>query len=165
MVNHPGGRTALRRRTGAAFTLLELIVVMSIIVTLSLIAMPRMSNSIALHRVESAANRIALDLKMAREHAMVTSTGQEVQFNLDDGAYTLGGLNDLERPDQAYVVYLNREPYGVELASVTMKGGATSVVFDGFGMPDTHGTVVIRLGRHQRSIIWNASNGIPQIGS
>lgn len=152
-------------RARPSFTLLELIVVMSIIVTLSLIAMPRLSNSIALHRVQSAANRIALDLKMTRERAMVESTSREIKFDLDGGSYLITGLNDFERRNQAYVVHLNKEPYGVTLVSVVLKPGATSVVYDGFGVPDTHGTIVVRLGRHQRSIVWNATNGLPQIGS
>lgn len=146
-----------------AFTLAELIVVMIIIVTMSVIAMPRVSNALTLHRVEAAANRLAMDLRMAREHAKLKSTSQEVKFYETLSSYEVGGVANLDHPAERYVVDLSAEPYRVVIAEVALKGGATSVNFDAFGVPDVHGSIVIRMGQHQRTVSWDSQNGVPQI--
>ena len=147
------------RPTDTGFSLVELIIVLTIIVTLSAIAIPRFGNSIALRRVEAAARRISTDLEYARQHAIATSTPQEVRFLAsNDPGYTLVGVQHLDRSAAEYAVAAARDLDGAEGVSIDF-GGDLSVVFDIYGKPDSGGTVQIRVGNYARTITLDAETG------
>lgn len=132
---------------------------LAILSIVSAIAIPRYGNSIALHRVEAAARRIAADLDLARNHAMNASAPQEVQFNAaNDPGYTLVGLAHLDHPVDEYTVSADRDLDGAEGVSIDF-GGDLSVIFDIYGKPDSGGTVQIRVGAHNRTITLDAETG------
>jgi type II secretory pathway pseudopilin PulG len=151
-------RVALR-----AFTLFEMVTVATIIVIISAMAIPRFGNSIALRRVEGAAQRIAADLELAQRHAMTASTSQEVRFVAGNSpAYRLVGLSHPDHPDQEYAVSQADDLNGAEGVAIDF-GGDLVVNFDMYGKPDSGGTVEIRVGNKFRTITLDAETGLPSI--
>jgi type II secretory pathway pseudopilin PulG len=149
-----------RPKSGATgFSLAELVIAFVIVLTFAGIAIPRFGNSIALQRVEAAARRISNDLVYARQHAMTTSTNQEVRFAAaNDPGYTLVGMQHLDRSADEYAVSAARDLDGAEGLSIDF-GGDLSVIFDIYGKPDSGGTVQIRVGIHDRTITLDAETG------
>jgi prepilin-type N-terminal cleavage/methylation domain-containing protein len=127
------------------FTLLELIMVIMVISLLASLALPRFASSQARHRAEAGARRVSTDLELAQRHARTTSTSVTVTFDTANEDYLLAGVPDPERPGQDYRVYLERDPYQIDIVAVDFDGGA-SVTFDGYGLPDNPGAVLLRAG-------------------
>ncbi len=145
-----------RRR--CAFSMLELTVVLFVIGVLAAMAAPRYANFVAERHVEAAANRIAIDLAFAQRLARFSSTAQRINFNPAANTYVLVGVQDPDHPARAYAVRLADEPYEATLVSAEL-GGDDRVVFDGYGMPDSDGTIVIRAGTRQKTITLDGQTG------
>lgn len=128
--------------TARAFTLVELMVVMAIIATLALMAVPRFNNALGPRRAEMAANRVAADLDYARRHARMTATTVAVRFEATNSAYTLVGVADPDHPTQTYIVKLGDDPYRAALGSIDL-GGDTNLIFDGWGDADTRAAIAV----------------------
>lgn len=138
--------------------------VLAILGVLSAIAVPKFQRSIARQRADAAATRVAADLRFARKRAMQRSTTQSIVFTLAAGndAYGLPSVPGLNDPTTAYRVPLSAEPYNASLTTVTL-GGDLTLIFDGFGVPDSGGTIVLRVGEFVKTITINASTGEPTI--
>ncbi len=151
----------LRRYQRAArygFSLLELILVLAIIVTLSAIAAPRYANATSRYRAEVAGRRIAADLDQARGLAKATSASITVTFDVVNDQYTLAGVRSLKKAATDSIVVLSEEPYRVTL-EVALFGGDGVVVFDGYGIPDSGGNVVVSCGGYQATVNLSAQTG------
>lgn len=145
-------------RTRPGFSIVEMVLVVAIIGTLASIAVPRFSEVLARQRIDAAAQRIVQDLNFAWNRAYVESKTRTARFSLTNQNYTLHGVTGLDRPDLTYKTELQAEPYGVELFSADF-GGDREINYDADGVPDSGGTVVIRLGSLQRTIEVNADTG------
>jgi|CXWL01.1.fsa_nt_gi prepilin-type N-terminal cleavage/methylation domain-containing protein len=147
------------RSARPGFSMVELFCVVVIIGILSAMAVPRFGNSIALHSADAAARRIAADIELARRHALTTSTSQTVRLQSGKLAnYTLVGVPHPNHPRQPYTVSLAKDCYGVGLESYDV-GGDLELVFDMYGVPDSAGQLVIRIGAHTRTIAIDAKTG------
>lgn len=141
------------------FTLIELVTVVAIIAITAAIAIPRFGNSLARIRVERAAHRITSDLSLAQQHARATSASQPVQFQCgDDNCYALPGVRDIDHSTAKYQVNLSESPYGATLVAAKF-GGDAEIIFDGYGMPDSGGSIVVQVADHLRMITINAETG------
>jgi len=69
--------------------------------------------------------------------------------NLDDSSIT-------------YVTKLTDEPYRAELISANL-GGDAQVTFDGYGVPDSGGTIVVRHSGVQKTIVLNEYSGRAEV--
>lgn len=141
-----------------AFTLIELVIVMAILGAIAGIAVPRLGNANLHYRVESAAWRIATDLSSARRQARISGTRHKVAFDLSAHKYSIlskSGDDDYNLIDE---VDLSVEPYGVIIISVDFEDH-TDIKFDGFGVPNRGGIIVIQAGTHQKTITVDASSG------
>ena len=139
-------------------TLVELVLVAAILAILSAVVVPRFGASVTWRRVEGAARRISSDLNLAQQHARQTSTSQTVMFNLAAHSYRVVGLPDPAHPGSEYAVLLNESPYNVKIVSVDL-GGDANLVFDGFGTPDSGGTIVVRCGNYRAVITVDSGTG------
>ena len=145
-------------RRQAAFTLLELVLVLAIITVLAGIAVPRYAAAQQNFRADAAAQRLVADLAMARLRARSQSNSQTVVFNLASSQYQMPGVQDLKNPANTYTVLLSGVPYQAKLVSVDF-GGTSQATFDGYGMPNCGGTVVISAGGVQRTVVLDANSG------
>lgn len=129
-----------------------------IIGVLAAIAAPRFSSSIALRQVDAAARRIVVDLALAQRRSRISNVDQTVQFDPTTQQYTLVGMPHPDHPAREYSVFLQEEPYSATLVSADF-GGDEEIIFDVFGLPDSGGSVVIRVGSHVRTITVDADTG------
>jgi len=147
-----------RRKSGAGVTSLELVIIVLIVGILASAAIPALSHSLSAHRVESAAQRVKLDLELARRRARVSSSSQSVQFDSASSSYTLPGVSHLDHPGLDYAVDLAGPPYDSLITSVDF-GGDEQVIFNGYGLPDSGGAVVLQSGQYQRTVTLDAEQG------
>lgn len=142
------------------FTLAETVIVLAIVGILAAIAVPRLSSSIALQRVEATARRIVVDLAFAQRRAKSSNAAQTVRFDTVTQEYIFVGMPHPDAPAREYGVSLQKEPYRATLVSVNLNNGnSNEIIFDVFGVPDGGGSVVISVGSHVRTITVDADTG------
>ena len=146
---HPNDARIDSRRS--AFTLAEMLLVMVILGMLTAIAAPRYSGFVARRRVEAAARRVAADLSLAQRRARISSASQAVNFDVSGDFYELPGVSDPDHQSLAYKVSLGDEPYLAIIVSANF-GGTTDVTFDGYGVPDSGGSVTVGVGTYRTTI-------------
>ena len=142
----------------SAFSLLELVLVVAIIAVLAAIASPRYAHAASRYRVEMAARRIARDLALARQRARLLGASQTVHFDPPTGTYQIAGLKDPDGSSANYTVDISGHLYGASLISADF-GGDTTVVFDGYGTPDSGGSTVVRIGDLSRTVVLEGEVG------
>ncbi len=140
------------------FTLVELTIVVFVIGIFAALAVPKFVGSLCFHRVRAAAERIKADLELARHQARMIGSSQTVVFDVAANSYTIPGLAPLEPGGAEYTVELRDSLYGVTIVSADF-GGQTQVEYDGFGLPVFGGSVVIRCGSYQRSVLVDEQTG------
>lgn len=142
----------------AGFTLVELVIVVMLLGIMTAVAVPRYADVLSKHRVDAAARRIEADLEMARRRARTTSTSQSVQFDAGAGRYVLPGVPSRDHPGTDYEVELARPPYSASIVSADF-GGDAELRFNGYGLPDTAAAIVVRSGKHERTIVVDPNTG------
>jgi prepilin-type N-terminal cleavage/methylation domain-containing protein len=154
---------ALPFRGRAAFSLIELVIVMLITSILAAVAIPTFYDSLLFHRVESAARRVMSDLELVRQTARLTSSEQV--FTVIGMTYTASAaVTDLDRPGQTYTVDLSKSPYLLDVLAATFEG-FTEVRFNGYGAPSSGGTVIVQARDHQCTVTLDGITGEITINS
>ena len=152
-------RNNARETRIAGVTLVEMVIVLMVLGIMTAAAAPKFFDSLARYRAEAAANRIAHDLRLARRHAEATSASQSVIFNSPaTHQYQTPGMDDPQRGGQTYTVNLAGEPFLAIIVSASFDGDAT-IVFDGYGVPDSGGSVTVQVGSHQKTVTVDADSG------
>ncbi|MCH8259363.1 MAG: hypothetical protein IIC46_04065, partial [Planctomycetes bacterium] len=59
-------------------------------------------------------------------------------------------------------VPLREPPYLAKLASVDL-GGDAQLTFDGFGVPDSGGSVVVQAGDYQYTVVVDPETGVAEV--
>ena len=144
--------------TGSGFSLLELVLVAAIIAIVAGIAIPRYGRAAGRYRADLAARRVAADLRQGQLYARMTSTSCTVAFTLATSTYQVMNAPSLDGTGGTYTVDLRCPPYEARIVSASF-GGATQVVFSGWGLPGKAGTVVVAAGSEQRTIAMNGQTG------
>lgn len=146
------------RRT-YAFTLAEMVVVTLILSILAAVSVPRYIDSLARYQVDCAACRIKVDLELQRQEARKASASRTITFDINNHSYTMVGTTDLNHAGQNdYVVKLKLAPYRATLKSANCGGDAT-LVFNGFGQPDSSATIVVESGSYAKTITVESTAG------
>lgn len=129
---------------------MELCFVLAVSAVVAAITVPRYASASARYKADFAARRIVADLELAALTARNASESRTVAFN-DDRTYTIDQTRDLNRGGDTYRVRLADEPYGATRVTASF-GGDAVVVFDGYGAPDTDGTVVVEVGSVRKTV-------------
>lgn len=146
------------RRRAAAFSLVELLLVITIIALVAAMAVPRYGQSVARYRAQCAARRVAADLTLARSAAKAASAGRIVTFNTVADSYTLGHVHHLDHALQPYTVTLSDSPYHAQLYYADF-GGAPQAEFDMYGAPKWSGKVIVRVGEFEQTVALSRDDG------
>ena len=148
------------RHTG--FTLLDLMMAMAVIAIVAAIATPRYANALTRYRAEAAARRIIADIRLAQQTAKTTSSSRTIIFDTTNHAYSISNVRALDGQSMTYVVPLQEPPYLARIASVDM-GGDAQLIFDGFGIPDSGGSVIVQAGDYQYTVVVDPETGAAEV--
>jgi hypothetical protein len=96
---------------------------------------------------------------MAQSAAEVASASRTILFSTAQGSYTAAGIADFDRPTTNYTMRLCAAPFSTTIVSADF-GGDAQLVYDGFGLPDSGGTITLQSGHLQRTIIIDAITGV-----
>ena len=151
-----------RAKRCGGFSLFELVIVMVIVAIMAAIATPRYGQAIARYRTAAAARKVAADLTLARKRARVSSTSQVVNFDVANNGYQLPGVADMKTSASDYSVILSSAPYHARIVSADFDGDG-DVTFDGYGVPDSGGTVVVAVGNYSKTIVLDADSGKAEV--
>lgn len=139
------------RSRSRGHTLLELVVVLTIISAAAAVAMPRLSAASTRHRLDLASRRVTADLRLAARHAKASQTPWVVEFEPATLRYWVrpqGGAPVLS-------VDLREDPYrlsGIAAGSTaSLVGGRRAITFDRFGAPTSAVKLTISAGGVNRS--------------
>ena len=157
-VRRPGMGSSPRLAPPGGYSAVELVIVIMLIGIFSAVAIPRYVDSLSAYRADAAARRIVVDVHQARNEAENSSSSRTIAFTVAENGYQLNDTAGLNRASAGYVVRLAGDLYQAKLASVDFSG-ASEVTFDGFGRPDTGGTIVVQSGNHVRTIVVNGETG------
>src|SRR5262245_20118717 len=141
-----------------AFTLIELVMVIALTGIIAAIALPRYGAAVSRYRVDLAATRIAADLALAQHRARGSGATRTATFHVASDSYRLNSIADFKKPGTDYTIILSQSPCFVSLGSVNF-GGDNAIAFNGYGLPDSGGTVTVISGSIQRSITVDAITG------
>lgn len=154
-------------RNHPAFSLLELVLVMTMMAIMLGLAAPRMQSYIEHDRVRRLGGQIALDLAMARSEAIKLRTPVMVKFRTGGNFYTVvidGDIATVRGRESEYEVRLKRnELYNAEIRRVELDTGE-NINFDRFGRPDTGGVIVIGSGDSEVTITIDQATGNVTVG-
>jgi len=145
------------REARAAYSLVELVMILVVLAIMWAIAAPRYGNAMSRYRVEAAARRIASDFALARAQAKQTSTNVVVVFDTTNNAYSMNGVQSLDHTSNTYNVNLSADPYDATLATVPFTNN--QVTFNAYGGSDQSGQLVVQSGGYQRTITLEATSG------
>lgn len=135
----------------SAFSVIELVIVVLIIGILAAVVSPRYLDLLSKHRVESAVNRVALDLELAVSTARTTSQSQVIEFTFADDSYLLKEVADIDLVSREYRVQLSDDPYRSTLL-VAKFGDSNELVINGYGIPLVSGEVQLQCGNYVHSV-------------
>lgn len=150
--------SARRDSSRRGFSLIELVMVLVTVATISAIAMPRYAGAIAHYRLESAVQRIVADVALAKSRANFSSTPVTVSFDPSTSTYQIQGMPDPNGRTGTYTVNLAADPYRVTLMSASF-GNGNQLTFDGYGTPSQGGSVSIAGSGRVRTIAVDSSSG------
>jgi len=161
--NRASLRPAPRRRTPRsrrAFTLVEILIVLCVVGTLAVTAVPTLSSSLESMKATGLAREIATDMRYAQTLAIKTGDqhmmwfwppGQVYAVAVSQGAGWM--IRDHPITKKPWCPWLDQHS---RYAGITMReanfNGNSYVIFDEYGAPDHGGYVSFTLGEQTRTI-------------
>jgi len=140
-----------KNNTPRALSILEVTIVMVIIGVMAGITVTQYSSFLSNQRARGAVQKVKMDLEYAKNQARISSSSRTVTFDIANNTYSIVGESSLDHSDNPYVVSLSDPPYRAKLVFVDFNS-TTTVTFDGFGVPDHSGSIVIRVGNNDETI-------------
>jgi prepilin-type N-terminal cleavage/methylation domain-containing protein len=151
-------RSRPRRAAVRAYSLLELIVVISLLAIVAAVGSVRYAEALSQHRARRSAEQVAADIQSARHAARGGLAGVSVSFDTVNERYTLAGVPHPHHKSGAYVVELSTGPLAAQLGTANF-GGDGVLSFNTFGIPDSGGSVTIQCGSTAQTVTVVAGTG------
>ncbi len=148
------------RSNRRGYSLLELVVTISVLALIAGIALPRMADSLSAYRVDAAAGRLVSDLALAQKHARSTGSSETITFDAAGNRYSFSTVADTS--SAVYSVDVTEYPYNSELSRVLVANSA--ITFDGYGFPDASGKIAVSSGGIRRVVKIDGSTGNATVG-
>lgn len=145
------GRAAVRAH---AFSLIELLLVLAIISTLTALIVPRLSASAARYHADLAAARLTADLTLLRSTARALASSKTLSLDLSSASYS-ADIPAPDSPSASLRVNLDADPYHAALKRTSLPGNA--IRFDAFGNPSSSGWILLASGSQFRVITIDSS--------
>jgi type II secretion system protein H len=162
-------RTAARRADSGfnrrGFSLVELVIVLVIIATVSAIAIPRYSSAAGTYRADMAARRLASDIALAQSQARTTGQLADILFAAGSSTYALVQQSGLDGGSRRFKVNLAAEPFMTTMESVQISDAGSTLTFDGYGKPTQGARIVLNSAGHQRVVTIDQSSGAINVTS
>lgn len=146
------------RRASGGFSLVELILVAVILGTVAAVALPRYADALARYRIDAAARRVVADIQHAQAHAESTSSSVTLRVRAELNRIESTDVPALDNPDGTYETRLAEAPYNTQIYAGQF-GGDELLIFDGYGRPDSDGTIILRNSSTIRTINVDADTG------
>ena len=152
-------------RPGRGFTLVELLLVVTVMGILSGILVPVFSSFTLSARLDAASRVLADDFRLARSRAIATQRVQGLVFDADnDNYYAYDSVLTTYAQDPLTKKSLSRNYRsdgrfkGVDLVQAAFPQGAKAG-FNSIGSPDGGGTVILELNQARKTITVDAGTG------
>lgn len=152
-------------RNSNGYTLVELVIVMTIVIILSRVVIVAVADQIKSIKLNNSADKMVSDLSFAR--TMANGTGQWYGVSVEANpinnysVYTTNGTTDtivLDPSDKTnnYTIYVNAD-YGVQIGAVTIEGGGKKIEFRPDGTPFTDKFAANPLTRESVVVLTNGT--------
>ena len=140
------------------FSLTEMLIVVLIMGIVAAVAQPRFAAALHAHQAVTLARHIAADIDTVRQTARAASNSKSITFNAGARTYTLNGVTNPDRRNAAYIVSLTNYSSVANFGTVNL-GGDAVLSFNGFGFPDSSGTIQVIVGGSSKTINVDAVTG------
>lgn len=120
----------------AAVTIVELVVVLTIMAMLAAVAAPRVNNLMRRQRLEQSARHVINDIRLARSEAIRSKQRYSIIFEPALQRYRMGRYGR-QPGDPERVVVVNAESGSSALLYQAIYTETSELVFDRLGMPDS----------------------------
>jgi type IV fimbrial biogenesis protein FimT len=148
-------RTARPPGACRGLSLVELVVVVTIVAILSSVAVPRVGNMLRRSRLDLASRRLMADLQLVRSQAIRDSAERKLALDLSRQRYAMPLYGGTTR---THTVELDASPYeGVRLAATSYQ--PAEIRFNRLGLPQGGGTITLRAGSETITIQVSSTTG------
>ncbi len=158
MMRNRVGMASGRRARRGAFSLVEMVMVLTIISLVAAIAVPRFSGAIARRRLDSAATRVLQDISIARQHARLISGDVKITFAKNKATYLMDKVPDPNAPGTMYSADLRDAPYHVTGWAAAFDVNE-EVTFNMYGIPDKSGRILLSVGGEAKAVLIDGDTG------
>jgi prepilin-type N-terminal cleavage/methylation domain-containing protein len=140
-----------------AFSLIELLICLSLMGVIGAMTIPRYSGAIERYRADAAARRLAADFALVRSQARLSSRSLTLVFNQSGESYQIAGMESLLHRSNTYLVQFQAEPYFARIVIINFP--AQQVTFDQYGTPDRGGNIVVESGNARKTVVLDQTSG------
>lgn len=155
--------TRMARHGSAAFTLVEVLVVVMIMGIAAALVVPQLLNAGQM-TIQAASRMVMSDVLYAQNEAIARQTERRVVFDVDNNSYSLtdesGTTLSVTWMPAGYTIDFDDDKRfsGVTLTAVDF-GGSTTLAFDELGAPTSGGTIELAANSNQYRITVSAFTG------
>lgn len=141
-----------------AFSLVELVMVLTIMAITAAIAVPRYYHAASRYRALAAGRRLAADIDALRQTAVAKSLSYLLRASAGNAKYETVDKTSGWGGGSIVTISIADEPYLASFTAVDL-GVDNQLVFDGYGIPDGAATFTLASGNAAAQVTVNSKTG------